>query len=92
MTQKKFEGLVSLTQVQIAEHRMTHKMGKEPVFTVVLENLKNKKERICFYANNDGLYTQYPLEHKFTLEVKTPQSALSDYLPETQPGKEAKKE
>jgi hypothetical protein len=77
----KFEGLISLTHAVVDEHQMRHKAGKDPVFTVVLLNKANKKERICFIANNDGLFTQYPLGNEFALEVKTPQSALSDYMP-----------
>lgn len=79
---KKFEGLVEFFNVQVVEHRMVEKLGKEPLYIVVVENTANKKQKIKFESDKEGLFTQYPMEWKFSIEIKTPQTALSEYLKE----------
>lgn len=78
----KFEGLVEFLNVQVVEHRYSMKAYKEPVYAVVLENLANKKDKIKREGPTEGLFTAYPLTWKFSIEVKTPQTALSDYTEE----------
>lgn len=75
----KFAGLVELFNVEVIEHRMIEKSGKEPVFIVTVQNKANHKQKIKFEANNEGLFVQYPMDNSFSITVTTPQAALTEF-------------
>lgn len=79
MTELKGTGIVHFLNVQVIQHTMIEKIGKDVKYTVVLENLVSK-DRIKFESPSSGIFTQYPLAAKFAVEIKTPQSALSDFV------------
>ena len=81
----KAAGIVHFLNVQVLEHRFVDKWGgkssRYPIYVVTLQNLVSK-DSIKFESPNRGIFDQYPLGCKFAVEVKTPQSALSDFAEE----------